>query len=58
MSKEIKGCMGMLSHQTETINKETKTTEKNQIKIMKLKTAISIMKNLLGGLKRKIELAA
>lgn len=45
--------MGMVSHQIENINKETKTIEKHQIKIMKLKTTISVMKKLPGRVQQQ-----
>lgn len=46
----------MMSQQIETINKETKTIEKNQIKIMKWTTTVNVMKNLPGGLTSRFEL--
>ena len=51
MSKELKESMRTMSHQIENINKEIRTTKRNEIEILDLKITINKMKKFTRGSK-------
>ena len=55
MSKELNESSKMMSHQIETINKETGIVGRNQVEILELKSTITDIKNSLKGLNSRFE---
>ena len=49
MSKELNESMRTMSHQIENINKEIRTTKRNEIEILELKITINKMKKFTRG---------
>lgn len=57
MLKEAKKGLMTIPHNIDSINKDIEIIKRNQIDIVELKNTITKMKNSLGGLNIKFELA-
>lgn len=55
IDKELKETMRMRSRQIKNTNKKILVIKKNQVKILKLKSIITEIKNLLEGFDRRFE---
>lgn len=51
------GTGGIMSHQTEKINKDTEIMKRNEIEILELKSIITEMKNSVGEFQSKFDQA-